>query len=165
MSGGRVKMLMTLMTKFGPRGHTPSHNSDWLDMLLIVPVTHRCMWVCLKMLCTPLYPMVLLIIIPFLNGYFIGNIPNIFRQTHVYTVLQNCSDVGCVSYFSAKSSPLFCQAPSANARNLCCMSNYWTYNVPPRQLSWSITTITRVYDQFMLGISRVSVGFINQLIL
>ena len=38
---------------------------------------------CLKMLCTPLKPMVLLIIIPFLNGYFIGNIPNIFRQTHV----------------------------------------------------------------------------------
>ena len=32
-------------------------------------------WVCLKMSCTPLYPMVLLIIIPFLNGYFIGNIP------------------------------------------------------------------------------------------
>ena len=31
-------------------------------------------WVCLKMLCTPLYPMVLLIILPFLNGYFIGNI-------------------------------------------------------------------------------------------
>ena len=26
-------------------------------------------WVCLKMLCTPLYPMVLLIMIPFLNGY------------------------------------------------------------------------------------------------
>ena len=26
--------------------------------------------------------MVLLIIIPFLNGYFIGNIPNIFRQSH-----------------------------------------------------------------------------------
>ena len=32
-------------------------------------------WVCLKMLCTPLYPMVLLIIIPIKNGYFIGNIP------------------------------------------------------------------------------------------
>ena len=32
-------------------------------------------WVCLKMLCTPLYPMVLLIIIPMKNGYFIGNIP------------------------------------------------------------------------------------------
>ena len=29
-----------------------------------------------------LNPMVLLIIIPFLNGNFIGNIPNIFRQTH-----------------------------------------------------------------------------------
>ena len=31
----------------------------------------------------PLNPMVLLIIIPFLNGYFIGNLPNIFRQTHL----------------------------------------------------------------------------------
>ena len=31
----------------------------------------------------PIIPMVLLIIIPFLNGYFIGNIPNIFRQTHM----------------------------------------------------------------------------------
>ena len=33
-------------------------------------------WVCLKMLCTPLYPMVFMIMIPFLNGYFIGNIPH-----------------------------------------------------------------------------------------
>ena len=31
----------------------------------------------------PLHPMVLLIIIPMKNGYFIGNIPNIFRQTHI----------------------------------------------------------------------------------
>ena len=31
-------------------------------------------WVCLKMVSTPLYPMVLLIIIPMKNGYFIGNI-------------------------------------------------------------------------------------------
>ena len=31
-------------------------------------------WVCLKMSCTPLYPMVLLIIIPIKNGYFIGGI-------------------------------------------------------------------------------------------
>ena len=31
----------------------------------------------------PLKPMVLLIIIPFLNGYFIGNIPYIFRQTQI----------------------------------------------------------------------------------
>ena len=29
--------------------------------------------------------MVFMIIIPFLNGYFIGNIPNIFRQTHIET--------------------------------------------------------------------------------
>ena len=32
----------------------------------------------------PLNPMVLLIMIPMKNGYFIGNIPNIFRQTHIY---------------------------------------------------------------------------------
>ena len=31
----------------------------------------------------PLNPMVLLIIIPMKNGYFIGNMPNIFRQTHM----------------------------------------------------------------------------------
>ena len=46
-------------------------------------------WVCLKMLCT-LNPMVLLIIIPFLNGYFIGNIPTIFRQTHIYIYILVC---------------------------------------------------------------------------
>ena len=33
---------------------------------------------------TPINPMVLLIIIPFLNGYFIGKINPIFRQTHIY---------------------------------------------------------------------------------
>ena len=38
------------------------------------------------MLAKPLNPMVLLIIIPFLNDYFIGNIPNIFRQTHIETL-------------------------------------------------------------------------------
>ena len=41
-------------------------------------------WVCLKMLCTPLYPMVLLIIIPFLNGYFIGNINPTFSDKPIY---------------------------------------------------------------------------------
>ena len=40
-------------------------------------------WVCLKMSCTPIHPMVFMIIIPMKNGYFIGNIPNIFRQTHI----------------------------------------------------------------------------------
>ena len=44
-------------------------------------------WVCLKMSCTPFYPMVLLIIIPIFYGYFIGNIPNIFRQTHMLDVM------------------------------------------------------------------------------
>ena len=36
----------------------------------------------------PLNPMVLLIIIPMTNGYFIGNIPNIFRQTQIRPLTQ-----------------------------------------------------------------------------
>ena len=41
--------------------------------------TYGFVWKC----CVPLNPMVLLIIIPFLNGYFIGNIP--YFQTHPYS--------------------------------------------------------------------------------
>ena len=40
-------------------------------------------WVCLKMSCTPLYPMVLLIIIPMNNGYFIGNINPTFSDISI----------------------------------------------------------------------------------
>ena len=36
----------------------------------------QAVWVCLKMLCTPENPMVLLIIIPILNRYFIGGRPH-----------------------------------------------------------------------------------------
>ena len=42
-------------------------------------------WVCLKMLCTPLYPMVLLIIIPMKNGYFIGNINPTFSDLSIFS--------------------------------------------------------------------------------
>ena len=42
-------------------------------------------WLCLKMLCTPLYPMVLLIIIPMKNGYFIGNINPTFSGPNPYS--------------------------------------------------------------------------------
>ena len=41
------------------------------------------MGVLLKMLCTPKPIGFADQTIPFLNGYFIGNIPNIFRQTHL----------------------------------------------------------------------------------
>ena len=47
--------------------------------------TYGCVWKWL----VPLNPMVLLIIIPMKNGYFIGNIPNIFRQTHMWAHLQS----------------------------------------------------------------------------
>ena len=41
----------------------------------------------------PLNPMVFMIIIPFFNGYFIGNIPNIFRQTQLQ--ISNYSHFQC----------------------------------------------------------------------
>ena len=44
--------------------------------------------------------MVLLIIIPMKNGYFIGNIPNIFRQTHIHTVNQRSQNVTACGFFS-----------------------------------------------------------------
>ena len=49
--------------------------------------------VCLKMLCTPFYPMVLLIIIPFLNGYFIGNINPTFSDKPIWSLWQ--SNMAC----------------------------------------------------------------------
>ena len=41
-------------------------------------------WMCLKMLCTPLNPMVLLIVIPMKNGYFIGNINPTFSDKPIF---------------------------------------------------------------------------------
>ena len=50
-------------------------------------------WVCLIMLAKPLKPMVLLIILPFLNGYFIGNINPTFSDTPI------CSQVHWIGLF------------------------------------------------------------------
>ena len=56
----------------------------------------------------PLNPMVLLIIIPMKNGYFIGNIPNIFRQTHMFLVMATgttlCLTNGHIIYKLVKNS-------------------------------------------------------------
>ena len=69
-----------------------TNSSPWKDPPFLIgkPVNHlflwviytMAIWVCLKLLCTPKNPMVLLIIIPFLNGYFIGSIPHF--QTYPY---------------------------------------------------------------------------------
>ena len=48
-----------------------------------------CVWKC----CVPLKPMVLLIIIPFLNGYFIGNIP--YFQTNPFGSASGSSSCWC----------------------------------------------------------------------
>ena len=51
-------------------------------------------WVCLKMLCSPLYPMVLLIIIPMKNGYFIGNINPTFSDKPIL-ILEILLEIDC----------------------------------------------------------------------
>ena len=59
------------------------HKRGWFPLLTGIMgniYIYIIIWVCLKMSCTPLYPMVLLIIIPFLNGYFIGNINPTFSD-------------------------------------------------------------------------------------
>ena len=43
-------------------------------------------WVCLKMVSTTLKPMVFMIIIPFLNGYFIGNINPTFSDKPIWII-------------------------------------------------------------------------------
>ena len=45
---------------------------------------HEHIWVCLKMVSTPINPMVFMIIIPFLNGYFIGNINPTFSDKPIF---------------------------------------------------------------------------------
>ena len=55
---------------------------------------------------SPLYPMVLLIIIPFLNGYFIGNIP--YFQTHFYGGFEQLGDVGVPEGTPILNAAVFC---------------------------------------------------------
>ena len=61
-----------------------THWKWWFSTHVKLPeCVYGCVWKCCVPMCTPLYPMVLLIIIPFLNGYFIGNIYPIFRHTQL----------------------------------------------------------------------------------
>ena len=52
-----------------------------------------------------------MIIIPFLNGYFIGNIPNMFRQTHMahmvltYLHLLDPEDLPLIVYINDINKP------------------------------------------------------------
>ena len=57
-------------------------SGGWVKSQFSTPKIHGCVWKC----CVPLNPMVLLIIIPMKNGYFIGNIPNIFRQKYLHMI-------------------------------------------------------------------------------
>ena len=71
--GGRLPVLLG-----------PKKKWEWVQTSRLHELckNRRLIWVCLKMLGTPLYPMVLLIIIPMKNGYFIGNIH--YFQTNPY---------------------------------------------------------------------------------
>ena len=80
----------------------------------------------------PLNPMVLLIIIPMKNGYFIGNIPNIFRQTQVvpFAVREKCEYLcqhlspGCCPVYRA----IFWQDTSVKPV-LRCRSNFHAFTL------------------------------------
>ena len=76
-----------------PRYPCSSHQNSW-DLWMFIPLKMVLigidpylydMGVSLKMLCTPLYPMVLLIMKSRSEKWLaiIGNIPNIFRQSHM----------------------------------------------------------------------------------
>ena len=70
--------------------HGSHQQKKQLNVSIFLPapwIRHGMIWVCLKMSCTPctpLYPMVLLIIIPFLNGYIIGKINPTFSDKPIY---------------------------------------------------------------------------------
>ena len=69
-----------------------------------------CVWKC----CVPLNPMVLLIIIPFLNGYFIGKfLPNIFRQTQRKIQVVFLGAIQAAGLWGLKIQPGFYGAASA----------------------------------------------------
>ena len=73
--------MLKLMPKWIPR--------RWGYNLCLIYI-YIYIWVCLKMLAKPLNPMVLLIIIPFLNGYFIGNIPYFQTNPYIYIYIYIC---------------------------------------------------------------------------
>ena len=80
------------------------HNIKIIISIIIIYPSY--IWVCLKMLCTPLYPMVLLIIIPFFNGYFIGKINPTFSDKptswnimeHIRTAKMVLGWLGCAGH-------------------------------------------------------------------
>ena len=76
-------------------------------------------WVCLKMLAKPLNPMVLLIIIPMKNGYFIGKINPTFSGPN---------PSGDVAPWKVRNKDLLCrQAPRSPPSNLNAWVRYLTW--------------------------------------
>ena len=68
----------------------------------------------------PLNPMVLPIIISMKNGYFIGNIPNIFRQTHVLDMPILQSACLCPEGLSLRKTAISRETLGWNSCNAAC---------------------------------------------
>ena len=81
-----------------------------------------CVWKC----CVPLNPMVFMIIIPFLNGYFIGNIPYYYP---------NCiPNINHYYWFSWSLSLLFSGSNPISGENSCSITTDWDdlqHGMPP----------------------------------
>ena len=83
--------------------------------------------------------------IPFLNGYFIGNIPNIFRQSHIdpyrYTVIFNVKQLWCwPNYVAVKA--------------ICRISEHHQYG-------WSMNLVWMEYEWDMNGIWMERTNWLN----
>ena len=83
----------------------------------------------------PLYPMVLLIIIPMKNGYFIGNIPNIFRQTHMVQIFMTLA-IDHLVIFDRFWEPIVTAAMLTRTRS--CPQFLWLYMVRYLQYIYNI---------------------------
>ena len=83
-----------------------SHEISW-HISIKSPYIYTYIWVCLKMSCSPLYPMVLLILIPMKNGYFIGNInPTFSDKPTCWRFTPKCDTLWWTNSLQWKDPPL-----------------------------------------------------------
>ena len=110
-----------------PLNHAVNQGQQRAKSVLLC-ITH--MGVSENVASTPLYPMVFMIIIPMKNGYFIGNIPNIFRQTHMNFMVP----IVILCRFGSRGAPKsFPKAigttpiPSLSTTLWLCQNSYWKW--------------------------------------
>ena len=113
------------------------------------------MWVCLKMVSTQKNPLVLLIIIPFLNGYFIGKIPNISRQTHVIRYEASFKKKTKVTWACHHFITLSVNFPVVMSLSLCQKSQTGTGQLHPELLRAPSCWILAIFTSLKLHVTLI----------